>query len=450
MTTTIDILPTKEGSRSPTGGSPGLRARGRTIWRILTKLITAIVGVSLVAFNTWWYWRDTRALPGLAEITRWIGKEQYGAAEPALREHLRRAPHHAEVMVMLARVRAARGDLLGCARQLHEVPYWAPQKAEAMYREGQSYLQLDRARDAELAWLELIKNDPLHPVSPGLFEDACMALLKLYAIEDRWEDGYPVIWNAYDRATGTDEHLNWLTMRMRAELERITPKESIAHLNRYVAAAADDWEALRALARAELALGQADSADRHFQDCLKGQPDFVRAWRDYLNMLLERGDLERFLVVLEHLPRSAEKDPETWYLRGVASDHAGDWSTAASHFRKAIELNPFLAKCYYRLGMAEERLGSRDQAAVYRKKSAAINEARRGLPAAYAEFFDSVDPKKTGAPSPANAARRLALICETMGLGRAASAWNRVADGQAVTPIALPRGTASQGVAPVE
>ena len=135
-------------------------------------------------------------------MSRWMSNEQYDVAEPALREHLRRSPHDGEVMIMLARALAARGDVLGCARQLHEVPYWWPQKAEAIYREGQSYFQIDRAKDAEDAWLLLMKDDPLHPVPGNIYHDACMALLNLYAIEDRWEDAYPVIWIAYDHAAG--------------------------------------------------------------------------------------------------------------------------------------------------------------------------------------------------------------------------------------------------------
>ncbi len=63
---------------------------------------------------------------------------------------------------------------------------------------------IDRAKDAEHAWLEVIKDDPLHPVSPDIFHDACQELLKLYAIEDRWEDAYPVIWTAYDRAPASE------------------------------------------------------------------------------------------------------------------------------------------------------------------------------------------------------------------------------------------------------
>ncbi len=109
-------------------------------------------------------------------------------------------------------------------------------------------MMIDRAQDAEAAWLELINDDPLHPVDPGLFHDACQELLQLYAIEDRWEDAYPVIWTAYDRGDPSDRPV-MLTMRMRPELERITPKESITVLKRYVTAAADDWEASRLGAR---------------------------------------------------------------------------------------------------------------------------------------------------------------------------------------------------------
>ena len=156
------------------------------------------------------------------------------------------------------------------------------------------------------------------------------------------------------------DHPVLLAMRMRPELERVRRRSRSTLLKRYVAAAADDWEALRALARAELALGNHAEAARHFQECLKGRPDDVRAWRDYLTMLLEQGDLDAFLALLEKPPKSAETEPETWMFRGVASEKAGDWQAAADHFRKAIELNPYVPKYYYRLAMVEERLGLRD------------------------------------------------------------------------------------------
>ena len=303
----------------------------------------------------------------------------------ALREHRRRSPHDGEVMIMLARARAARGDLLDCARQLHEVPYWWPTKAESLYREGQAFLQLDRAKDAEQAWLELIKEDPLHPVDASLLSDAYRGLLRIYAIEDRWEDAYPIIWIAYDRSSGSKERLYWLTMRMRAELERVSPKESIIELRRYVAAAADDYEALHALARAEIALGDRPEAERHYQACLKMRPDYVRGWRDYLTLLEEQGELEPFLAVLRvparHRPTRSRKSGTSAASR-ARKPAIGGWPLHTSARR--LDLNPFLAKCYYRLGMADERMGSQEQAVVHRRKSSEINAARREFPAAHA------------------------------------------------------------------
>jgi tetratricopeptide (TPR) repeat protein len=429
MTTVIEAVAPTEPPERGAARSPAFWASGRRVVMLLFKLIGAALFASLVAFNGWWFWRESRPLEKLATISRWIGQDQSARAEVALREHVRRSPYDGEVRVMLARALATRGDLLGCARQLHEVPYWCPQKPEALYREGQAYFQLDRAGDAERAWLELIKDDPLHPVSPALLADAYKGLLRIYAIEDHWEDAYPVIWTAYDRASGSEERLYWLTMRMRAELERVARKEAIGELRRYVAADPDDCDALHALARAETTLGQRDEAQRHFEECLKRRPDYVRAWRDSLADYLEQGELDRFLAVLRVPPPSADNDPETWFFRGVASEKAGDWRMAASHFQKAIDLNPFHNKSYYRLGMANGRLGLHEQAAASRKKSSEVNEARGQLPAVYATFFDSFKAKEPDPAVAAAAARRLAAICETLGWARPAQAWTREADG---------------------
>ena len=144
----------------------------------------------------------------------------------------------------LARILAARGDLLACARELDACPYWSPQKAEALFREAQAYLAADRARDAEAALLAILDDDPLHPPDPGLYHDASQELLKIYAAEDRWEDAYGIIWKAYDHAAPPDRPLV-LTMRLRCELERVAQSETVKVLRRYIAADPADFEALR-------------------------------------------------------------------------------------------------------------------------------------------------------------------------------------------------------------
>ena len=427
MTTTSHVASPADRPAAPAARSFPAGASDRRRWSLAWKLAAVVVAISLAAFNAWWYWRDTRSVPDLASISALMRREHYEEAERALREHLRRSPRDGEVRMTLARVLAGRGDPLGCARTLHEVPSWYPDKPEALLREGQSYLLLDRAKDAEAAWREVIQEDPLHPVASAVFHDACQELLKLYAIEDRWEDAYPVMWTVYDHADPRDRPVV-LAMRIRPELERVSQKDSIGLLRRYVAAAADDWEARRALARAELAMGQHAEAARDFEACLKGRPDDIRAWRDYLAMLMEEGDLDRFLTLLENPPHGADKDAEAWMYRGVAKEKKADWEAAAACFRKSIELNPYVPKCHYRLAMAEDRLGQRDDALAHRKRSREMYDARAQLQTVFANCFPRSEPERTTTAELAAARKQMAAICETLGWLRAAQAWSRLGD----------------------
>ena len=102
----------------------------------------------------------------------------------------------------------------------------------------------------------------------------------------------------------------------RAELERIGAEGVDGHSETLHCRRGRRLGGAAGLARAELALGLHSEAGHHFQTCLKGRPDDVRCWRDFLTMLLEQGDLEAFLALLERAPASAESEPETWMFRG--------------------------------------------------------------------------------------------------------------------------------------
>jgi tetratricopeptide (TPR) repeat protein len=416
------VIPAGKPGRAGIRPSPVRRSRAATI-----KPLTLMLGACLVGFNLWWYWRDTRLLANLNTISGWIGKGQYDLAEPALMGHLRQAPNDGEARMMLARILGVRNDLLGCARQLHQVPFWWPTKAEALYREGQAYFMIDRAKDAEAAWLAVVEHDPLHPTSVEIFHDASLELLKLYSTEDRWEDAHVIIWGAYEEASPAD-HPILLSMRLRSELERVAPAVSIVLLQRYVAAVPTDWEALRALARAELALGRQDEANLHFQTCLKNQPENPRVWRDYLNMLNDQGDLDTLKSVLSKIPQAAESDPDIWKLRGNLKEKDRNWAGAAEDYHKALEINPYARGCHYRLAMVEQRLGHTDQATRYRKQADELREAQTQLRSGYATFLDAQANHNPGGPDLPASLRRLASLCETLGWARVAEACNQLAN----------------------
>jgi tetratricopeptide (TPR) repeat protein len=399
-----------------------VRAR-RKLLRWLATLVLSAAFFGLLGFNAWWYWRDTRPVASLRTIEAWIAREQYARAEDALRAHLRRAAHDAEARMMLARVLAARGDMAACARELHQVPSWWPNKPDALFREAQAYLTIDRAREAEQALLAVIEADPLHPPGSELAHDASQELLKLYAMEDRWEDAFGVLWTAYDRSAPADRPV-LLSMRIRCELQRVAPTESIKLLRRYVAADPQDWEARRSLANVEMALGDGADAVREMRACIEGRPNDARTWRDYLTILQSLGDAEAFNAALERVPKSAEDEPEIWALRGQSRERNGDAAGAAENYREALQRNPNLVAARYRLAMIEERLGHRQEAAVHRKRWQELRDARAKLAQAYSDYYAAFDRP---AKDLRDAVKKLASICETIGWLRVAEGWNRYA-----------------------
>ncbi len=436
MITESDVVAPCEGpdvpaeAESPGEPTPRIRPASRNRLSTVKKLLAVGLIAGLVGFNVWWYWRDTRPVADLRTIEEMIGRQQYVQAEAALRERLRLSPHDGETRTTLGRVLAAHGDLLACARELDQLPYWWPKKAEGLLREAQAFLMADRARDAEAALLAILDADLLHLPDPGLYHDACQELMKIYATENRWEDFYDVIWKSYDHAAPQDRSLI-LSLRIRSELERVAWSESIKLLRRYVAADPADFEALCALANAELALGQKAEAVRDMEACLRSRPEDSRVWRDYLTMLQSLGEIDAFNAVLARVPAAAEVEPEIWMFRGQARERDGDWSGAAEHLHRALELNPNLLNAQYRLAIIEARLGHRDQSAAHRKRWQELLDARTQLRLADADYQAALAagsrPGTASGPDLRASIKRLRTICETLGWSRAAEGWTQVA-----------------------
>src|SRR5258707_3818250 len=80
---------------------PAPNSRRRFPWMGLGAVF---VGIGLLGFNLWWYWRDARPVADVKTIGAWMTREQYALAEPALRERLRRSPRDGEARTLLAKV----------------------------------------------------------------------------------------------------------------------------------------------------------------------------------------------------------------------------------------------------------------------------------------------------------------------------------------------------------
>ena len=284
---------------------------------------------------------------------------------------------------------------------------------------------IDRAKDAEAAWQAVIEDDPLHPRPHDIFHDASLELLKLYSTEDRWEDAYVVLWNAYENAAPGDMP-TLLSMRLRSEMERVAPEETVPRLERYVAADPTDWEALRpwpAPSRRSTGRPRPGAISRPAWRASRGTPGSgaITCW------LHEQGDMDAWAALLARVPRAAEGEAEVWRFRGLLKEKAGDWAGAAEDYRAALRLNPYVLAHHYRLAMVEERLGHREQAAEHRRRSEGLRAAREQLRTAFTDFVAAREQGDAGRASLKASMKRLASVCEALGWSRLASAWEQLA-----------------------
>ena len=120
-------------------------------------------------------------------------------------EYVRRSPHDGDAWMMLARSSSGpqrlRGLRPGSARGSIVVAHQG--RGTPSRRAG---LPADRPRQG--CRDRLVRGDQGRSASPcralRLYHDVCQELLTLYAIEDRWEDAFPVMWMAYDHANPVD------------------------------------------------------------------------------------------------------------------------------------------------------------------------------------------------------------------------------------------------------
>ncbi len=383
------------------------------------------VAVGLVAWNARWLWQQ-RPIADLKTVATWVEAGRMAEAEPALRLHLERSPNHGEARLLLARVLAAGDDLEGCAEQLAAVPYWWPGKSEARFREGQAWLQLDRAAAAEAAWRAYVRDDPNHPVGRPFLARAETELINVYTLEDRWDEARAVVWASYDRAESAEAREELAIMALRTFLERSRPSAAAETLRRFVAADPGDLAARRALARACQAIGRAAEADEQLSTCFAAAPDDLGLWRDRLDILDERGDVEGLKAAIARLPAEADGDPAIWKHRAAVLRCDRDLDGAAAAYRRAIALAPNESDSHYQLAQILEEQGRGAEAAPVRERYETLRAARADLPDALTTFLDA----RRGlpdAPPKAEAAAKVAALCRTLGWTREADAWDALA-----------------------
>lgn len=384
-----------------------------------------LLSAALFVFGGFRLWRDLEPAPDLLKIERRVRSGDVKAAEQDLRTYLDKSPEHGDARRLLAWLLARKGAKRESAQELHKIPSWWPNKREAQFLEGQSFHELGLARDAEAAWRACVGDDPLHPADPGIVKNAAESLVALFLLEGRLNDARMVLWDAYNQASEA-ERPAVLGTRMRVELERIEPRESVETLNRQVTADPDDWQSRQALARAYQLAGFPDEADREIQTCLRQQPSNVQVWVAWLSLLRDRNDALGLERAMTQMPAeiATSKNPEIQKVRASVFESAGNLNLARQALELAIQADDYDEETHFRAARVLTRLGDEAAAARHHERYRVLKQARDRLPKELEEF-GNLTRGQSRAEARLASITKLADLSETLGWPRLASAWRK-------------------------
>lgn len=387
-------------------------------------LVAWIVTLALVGYSIWRLSIDLSPAPTLAEVDRLVAGRPKDA-ERLLRGILQRDPENGDARMRFARLLARLGDTRASADALHEIPFWWPNKREAQFLEGQSYIDCQRARDAESAWLGCVRDDPLHPVDPGMVKNAAQALVALYMLEGRVDEAHAALWEAYAQASPAEQPAI-LGTHLRVELERIEPREAAATLERYVAADPADLNAQRSLALAHQLLGDHESADRLIEECLRKAPADAAVWRTWLDILEDRNDAAGLAAAIARIPKALYgADPKIDRARAAVLESEGRLKEAAAILDQTLTANDHDDEAHFRRARIAQRLGDAASAEEHRERHRQLRAALSDLSRALTEFAELSRAVLPDTEQKSALIDRLARLSETLGWKRLAEAWRK-------------------------
>lgn len=187
--------------------------------------------------------------------------------------------------------------VIGLALQAQEAP------------DGQELLELQRYQSAEVHFHEKLKSDPTD-------EEAWLGLTRAYLRQD-------------DAATALDS------------------------LEKAPADVKEEYEWMVARGGALLAMNRTQEANTLFEQCMEKtkykNADLLAAIARW-HVVLDNGDPNKAIEILDKAMKRAKKNPEIYYLQGRAYRKLHKGTEAYQAFREAIDKNEKYAPAYYELG----------------------------------------------------------------------------------------------------
>lgn len=404
----------------------------RAWWQPVAWVVVLVGG----GLAVWKFWPRSDTPEGVEEL---IAAKDYGGATAMAQRLLQGQPGESRVLFLLARARAGAGDYEGMIDAARRIPDWSIRKPAAMLFAGQALRKLNRGREAERVFRQVIARDPQGQAAL----QARLELLALYAMEERRDAFFDLVWQTMEQLP-EEERLLVLTMRLRIEFEQVKPETNAAILEGMVAADPEDADAIAGLAAARMNAGDVAEARQLYERALKLRPDDPELVERYCGVLNQEGDTSALAQALEEPGVRDAARPGLWRYRGIVAQARGDRERAVEAFTKAVELDPLDAESHHRLGQVLNQLGQREAASQHTAARTRLRSGRDQMRSAWDAFADSFD-RDPGSVT-AEQLDALAQGCRAAGLEREGMLLEREAQRRDPTRIGRRQGIGTEPV----
>lgn len=413
------------GAEAPTALANRLATLPKNAWTDLQKRsaveLTGLIALAFVFSSAAWGTILFCIRPDPEDIYRLLNTGRYKQAAELARRYLKADPTSTIGLIYLGKAQAELRDYAGLALTLSRVSDRSARKVEADALAGTALLELNRCREAERFYLDVLKH------SPRGFRGHCLnarrQLLRLYGLEGRKEAFLRLVRETIEVVPKFDRRV-YLTMRMRLEFEHAVPENNRRILEAMIAADPLDPNALAGLGSVCILEGRVAEAERLFQKALSLAPDDRELRERTLDaVVLQPDSAAKIARVLDERVPGSDSRPRTAYFLGLAAETKRAFEEAARHYSRACEADPSRFEYPYKLSQVLRRLGRTEQAKARELDRDRIQKARSALREAWNVFAETYE---TG-PSRVEPSMllNLAVACDRLGWIEDARAWYR-------------------------
>jgi tetratricopeptide (TPR) repeat protein len=356
------------------------------------------------------------SLDGLAPLLK---ARRFDEVEERLRDYLRSRPESIQANLLMAQVALDRDDQKPRLALDHLARIRTADRgtlAIVRLNEGKAFSSLGRNDQAERAWKEALRLEPLVP-------EAAWDLLGLYYIQGRRVEAQRLGMAQYAIEPDPRDRAQLLLELIRQDAQPIGPDSRIQTLEPLVRAHPEDFHTAIALSLALIRFNRIDEGVSILRDQVRRQAGQPETWDALLQGLHESRRPDELAEALAKVPPGLSVDPRFERHRAAIAQGRRDWSTAADGYLRAWRADPFDSQVLYQLSRVLKAAGRPEEAEAFALKVRAAHEARGQILPLYKE----ADAEKTLGVAPhSDLYHRLADLRERMGRPDEALAWHRL------------------------